>query len=95
MLQLTCVDSGHFTHPHSIIRHGCRHGLEPSIIGKDHGQILIECACPSFFCKLPSLSSMTFHALIPIAWLADEVSLMCYTVTMGRQIAEKFYTFSL
>ncbi len=26
------------------LMHGCRHGLVPSIIGKDHGQILIECA---------------------------------------------------
>ncbi len=24
--------------------HGCRHALVPSIIGKDRGQILIECA---------------------------------------------------
>ena len=30
--------------PHSIIMHGCRPGLVPSIIGKDHGQISIECA---------------------------------------------------
>ena len=31
-----------------------------------------------------------FHALIPIAWLADEDSLMCCIATMGRQIALYF-----
>ncbi len=36
-----------------------------------------------------------FHALIPIAWLADEESLMCYIVMMGRQIAKMFSTCSL
>ncbi len=38
---------------------------------------------------------VSFHALILIAWLADEDSLICYIVTMGRQIANMFYTFSL
>ncbi len=33
----------------------------------------------------------TFHALIPIHWLADEDSLMCCIVMMGRQIAQMFY----
>ncbi len=37
----------------------------------------------------------TFHALFLIAWLADGDSLMCFIVTMGRQIAKMFYTFSL
>ena len=37
----------------------------------------------------------SFHALIPIAWLADGNSLMCYIVTMGSQIAEMFSIFSL
>ena len=36
-----------------------------------------------------------FHVIILIAWLADEASLMCNIVTMGRQIAEMFSTFSL
>ena len=37
----------------------------------------------------------TFHAFIPIAWFADEDSLVCCIVMMGRQIAKMFYTFSL
>ncbi len=37
----------------------------------------------------------SFHALFLIAWLADGDSLMCYIVTMGRQIAKMFSTFSL
>ncbi len=36
-----------------------------------------------------------FHTLVLIAWLADGDSLMCYIVTMGRQIAKMFSTFSL
>ncbi len=36
-----------------------------------------------------------FHSFILIAWLADGDSLMCYIVTMGRQIAKMFSTFSL
>ena len=37
----------------------------------------------------------SFHALILIAWLADGDFVMCYIVTMGRQIAQMFSTFSL
>ena len=57
------------------------------------------CVCPSCFYFIviallePTLH--TFHALIPMAWLADEDSPMCCIVTMGRQIAKMFYTFSL
>ena len=40
-------------------------------------------------------SSLPFHALIPIEWMADEDSLTCCIVMMGRQIAKMFYTFSL
>ena len=42
-----------------------------------------------------TVHSSAFHAPILIAWLADKDSLMCFIVTMGRQIAEMFYTFSL
>ncbi len=41
------------------------------------------------------LGNQSFHALIPIAWLADEDSLMCCIAMMGRQIAKMFSTFSL
>ena len=37
-------------------------------------------------------SVQSFHALIPIAFLADKDSLMCCIVPMGRQIAKMFYT---
>ncbi len=46
-------------------------------------------------CYGEKCNGMSFHAPIPIAWLADEDSLMCFIVMMGRQIAKMFYTFSL
>ncbi len=36
-----------------------------------------------------------FHAIILIAWLADEASLMCYIVMMGSLIDKMLSTFSL
>ena len=36
-----------------------------------------------------------FHALFLIVWLSHEDSLICCIVTMGRQIAKMFCTFSL
>ncbi len=40
-------------------------------------------------------SFIAIQAFFFIAWLADEDSLMCCIVTMGRQIAQMFSTFSL
>ncbi len=42
MLQLISVDTRYFTQP------GCGHALAPLLIGKDHGQLLIESALHSF-----------------------------------------------
>ena len=42
-----------------------------------------------------SYKATTFHSFFPIAWLADGDYLMCCIVTMGRQIAKMFSTFSL
>ncbi len=42
------------------------------------------------------LKHFSFHALVPIAWLADEDPLMCCIVKMGRQIAKNvLYMFSV
>ncbi len=38
---------------------------------------------------------LSFHLFILVAWLADEASLMCFIVMMGRLIAQMFSTFSL
>ncbi len=45
--------------------------------------------------KVYRLVKYTFHAPLLIVWLADERSLMCYIVIMGRVIAKMFSTFSL
>ena len=64
-----------------------QNGLDSPKMGFWHcyGQKLGKCKARSF----------TFHAVILIAWLADGHSLMCCIVTLGRQMAKMFSTFSL
>ncbi len=59
-LQLISVDSCHFTQPdlslrwldlhQTLLEMAYSYALVPSIIGKDHGQILMECAHHSYTC---------------------------------------------
>ena len=47
------IDTELRDHPYESINYGCGHALAPLVIGKDHGQFLIESALQSWaqFCE--------------------------------------------
>ncbi len=70
------------------------HGDPITLFSKRNARFL---KLPFFWRRVHASESVVipFHALFLIAWLADGDSLMCNIVTMGRQIAKMFSTFSL